>query len=74
MMRALAPWTEFGSLRKEMDRFFERFGDWDLPEMRGFGDWTPTLDLTETKDVIVAKVEIPGIDPKDISVLSLIHI
>ena len=68
MMRALAPWTEFGSLRKDMDRFFERFGDWDLPEMRVFGEWTPTLDLTETKDVIVAKVEIPGIDPKDISV------
>jgi HSP20 family protein len=68
MMRALAPWTGFGSLKKEMDRLFERFGDWDLPEMRAFAEWTPSLDVSETKDAFVAKAEIPGIEPKDISV------
>jgi HSP20 family protein len=68
MMRALAPWTGFASLRKEMDRLFERVGDWDLPEMRTFGDWTPSLDISETKDALTVKAEIPGIDSKDISV------
>jgi len=67
-MRALAPWTGFGGLRKEMDRLFERFGDWDMPEMRTLGDWTPSLDLSENKDTFVVKAEIPGIDSKDISV------
>jgi HSP20 family protein len=67
-MRALAPWTGFGSVRKEMDRLFERLGDWDLPEMRTLGDWAPTLDFSENKDSFVVKAEIPGIDSKDISV------
>jgi len=67
MMRALAPWGGFGSLN-EMDRLFERFGDWDLPEMRGFGEWTPTLDVSETNESIVVKAEIPGMESKDILV------
>jgi HSP20 family protein len=68
IMRTLAPWTGFGGLRKEMDRLFERFGDWDLPEMRVFGEWTPSLDVLETKDALVVKAEIPGIESNDISV------
>ena len=67
-MRALAPWSGFANLRKEMDRLFERVGDWDLPEMRALGDWTPSLDISETKDALTVKAEIPGIDSKDISV------
>ena len=67
-MRALAPWTGFGNLRKEMDRLFERLGDWDVPEMRTLGDWAPTLDFSENKDSFVVNAEIPGIDAKDISV------
>jgi HSP20 family protein len=68
MMRALEPWGGFGSPKKEMDRLFERFGDWDLPEMRAFGEWTPTLDVSETNESIVVKAEIPGMDSKDILV------
>jgi HSP20 family protein len=67
-MRALAPWTGFGSLKKEMDRLFEKVGDWDPPEMRAFGDWLPTLDVAETKDAFVVKAEVPGMDSKDIAV------
>ena len=37
-------------------------------EMRVFGEWTPMLDISETKDALVVKAEIPGIDSKDISV------
>ena len=67
-MRAPAPWSGFGSLRKEMDRLFETMGNWDGPEMRALGDWTPTVDFSESKDAFVIKAETPGIDPKDISV------
>ncbi len=67
-MRALTPWTGFGSLRKEMDRFFDRFGDWEMPELRPFGEWSPVLDFSETKDAFVVNAEIPGIEPKEISV------
>ncbi len=67
-MRALMPLSGFPSLRKEMERFFDRFGDWEFPELRALGEWTPTLDLSETRDAFVVKAETPGIEPKEIQV------
>jgi HSP20 family protein len=52
-----------------MDRLFDRFGDWEPPEMRPLGDWSPKLDFSDTRDAWVVKMEIPGIDPKEIEVL-----
>ncbi|HKW90368.1 MAG TPA: Hsp20/alpha crystallin family protein [Methylomirabilota bacterium] len=67
-MRALLPWTGMGSLKHEMDRVFDRFleGRWD--EFPSLGDWTPQMDISETKDSLVAKVEVPGMDSKDIQI------
>jgi HSP20 family protein len=67
-MKALAPWTGFEGLRKEMERFFDRVGDWEFPELRPGGEWSPKVDFSETKDAYVVKAEIPGIDAKDIEV------
>lgn len=60
--------TGLGSLKHEMDRVFDRFleGRWD--EIPGLGEWTPNMDISETKDSLVAKVEVPGMDPKDIQI------
>jgi HSP20 family protein len=60
--------TGMGSLKHEMDRVFDRFleGRWD--EIPGLGEWTPNMDISETKDRLVAKVEVPGMDPKDIQI------
>jgi HSP20 family protein len=68
-MKALAPWTGLTTLQKEIDRLFERFWEpkWDEFPALG-GEWTPTLDLSETKDALVVKAEIPGIEPKEIEV------
>ena len=65
-MRGLMPWTGMSGLRQEMDRVFDRFleGRWD--EFPTLGDWTPHMDVSETKDSLVVKVEVPGMDPKDI--------
>jgi len=67
-MRGLMPLSGFPSLRKEMERFFDRFGDWEFPELRALGEWTPSLDLSETREAFVVKAEIPGIEPKEIQV------
>ena len=67
-MKALAPWTGFESFRKEMERFFDRFGDWELPDMRPPGEWSPKVDFSETKDGYVVKAEIPGMELKYIEV------
>ncbi len=67
-MRALTPWTGIGNLRQDMDRMLERVfeGKWD--ELPAAGDWAPSMDISETKDSLVAKVEAPGMDQKDIQI------
>jgi HSP20 family protein len=66
-MRALAPWTGTG-LKHEMDRLFERFFESPWAELPALGDWTPALDVTEGKDTITVRAELPGVDPKDLGV------
>src|SRR5260370_36607905 len=60
--------TGRGSVKHEMDCVLDRFleGRWD--EIPGLGEWTPNMDISETKDSLVAKVEVPGMDPKDIQI------
>jgi len=67
-MRGLMPWTGMTGLKQEMDRLFDRFFEPQWTELPVLGEWAPTLDLSETKDALVVKVEIPGMDPKDIQV------
>jgi HSP20 family protein len=57
-----------GSLRREMDRLFDRFFE-PLPEdLVALGEWSPKVDVSDTKDAVVVKAEVPGIDPKEIQV------
>ncbi len=65
-MRSLMPWTGMVNLKQEMDRLFERLGEPKWPDVLGMGEWSPSLDLSETKDALVVKLEVPGLDPKDI--------
>ena len=67
-MRALMPWTGTTSLRKEMDRLFDRFFESGWPEAPALGEWEPMVDLTEDKDVVTVKAELPGVEQKDIGV------
>jgi HSP20 family protein len=66
-MRTLAPWR--GDLRRDMERFFERFADpiWEPFDMTA-GDWAPKLNVSETKDAMVVTAEMPGVDPKEIEI------
>ena len=68
-MRALTAWIGLPTLQKEMDRLLERFWEpkWDEFPALG-GEWAPSLDLSETKDALMVKAEIPGIEPKEIEV------
>jgi HSP20 family protein len=66
-MRALVPATGMTALKKEMDRIFDRIWETDLPTPAAFGEWTPVLDVLEGKDELVVKVEVPGIEPKEIN-------
>ena len=67
-MRSLMPWTGMPSLKHEMDRLFDRFAEFKWDEFPTLGEWAPSLDLSETKDNLVVKMEVPGMDPKDIQI------
>jgi HSP20 family protein len=66
-MRALTPWTGTG-LKREMDRLFDRFLESPWAEMPALGDWTPAIDVSEGKEAITVKAELPGVEPKEIAV------
>ena len=72
-MKALMPANGLTALRHEMDRFFDRMWEGELPE-RTMSEWTPPLDLSETKDAFVVKIEVPGIDPKEIKISLQDHV
>jgi HSP20 family protein len=68
-MRALIPTNGITTLRKEMDRLFDRIWEGGLPEVTTpLGEWTPALDIFETNEAVIVKAEVPGIEPKDIQV------
>lgn len=67
-MRALAPWSGMTGLKQEMDRLLDRFFEPSGDELLALGEWAPRLDVAETAEAIVVKVEVPGIEPKDIEV------
>lgn len=66
MMRGLMPWMGLG--KQEMDRLFARLAEMKWDEVPALGDWAPSMDISETKDSLVVKVEAPGMDQQDIQI------
>src|SRR3989338_959366 len=77
--KALAPWRPFSEMARweqEMERMFDDFFGrrlrpiWDERwwPTRAIGISAPAVDLYEDKEVLVAKVELPGMGKEDIQV------
>lgn len=66
-MNALMTTPVMSTLRREMDRMFDRV--WEgMPQTPVLGDWFTAVDVSETADVVTVQVEMPGVDPKDLRV------
>jgi HSP20 family protein len=67
----LIPYRLFGELspfRKEMDRLWNRFSG-ETSFAKTFDEmWSPSVDISETKDDFVVKAELPGLEAKDVNV------
>ena len=61
-MRSLKPWTQMTDPRLEMDRLFDLVFASRLDEFAEDPDSVPSLELTETEDSLVLKMEVPGMD------------
>jgi HSP20 family protein len=68
MTRGLMPWAGFGNLKEEMERMFDRLATTKWDDFPALGDWAPSMDISETKDSLVVKVEVPGMEQKDIKI------
>ena len=60
------PFEELTTLRDRMDRLWTRLNTDDTSAL---ADWSPTSDVVESKDEIVIKAELPGIDEKNVDVV-----
>jgi HSP20 family protein len=65
------PFRELERMRREMDQLWGSFLT-EKPTRRSeagvFGEWFPEFDLSETKDALVVKAEVPGMSPRDIHI------
>ncbi|MDI6765142.1 MAG: Hsp20/alpha crystallin family protein [Thermodesulfobacteriota bacterium] len=67
--RELSPLREFERMRRDMDRLWDSFFE-ERPrrKIEEVAEWLPSLDVSETKNDLVVKAELPGMDPKDIDI------
>jgi HSP20 family protein len=67
----IVPWKPFGELssfRSEMERLWNRFLG-ETPFGRTFTEgWLPPVDVSEAKDKVFVKAELPGLEAKDVDV------
>ena len=67
--RELEPFRDFDRMKREMDRLWNSFSEGGLRRRTDEdGVWLPSLDISETKNDLVVKAELPGMDPKDIGI------
>jgi HSP20 family protein len=63
------PFRDLVSIQDELNRLFGRtFTGVEPTRPTAAGAWMPSMDVYETEDKIVATIELPGIDPKDVEV------
>ncbi|MBW1666518.1 MAG: Hsp20/alpha crystallin family protein [Deltaproteobacteria bacterium] len=60
---------EIERLRRDIDRLFARFwDDFRVPFLSSVARETPSLDMSETKDSLIIKAEIPGVKPENLDI------
>jgi HSP20 family protein len=76
-MKPVTPWRpmrELETLQRRMDELFDQLtGRFFGPGERersiwGTEAWTPAIDSHVEKDTLIAKADLPGIDPKEVSI------
>ena len=71
MTGEIKPWRPFGSidsLRRDMDHLWDRFFSVDSSIRPWEKGWAPSFDASETKNKMIVKTEIAGVDLKEIDI------
>ncbi len=59
------PFSEMESLRTQMDRMFDELAGLNRQSST---DWTPAIEIQDREDNLVLRVEIPGVEAKDLDI------
>ncbi len=62
------PLREIDSLQREMNRLFDSFSTDGSPMERTNSAFVPLAEMQETTDAVKLKLEVPGIEAKDIDI------
>jgi len=65
LMRPFSLIPVFGDLEKDLSCMFNK--GFEMPAIEG-SDWQPKADIIEEEGQFLVKIDIPGVDPKDISI------
>lgn len=62
------PFREMGEMQSEMNRLFDGFFGRSAASPAFDRVWAPAADMYETKDDLVLRIELPGVNEKEIDV------
>ncbi len=60
--------ADFKNLQNQLNRFLEPFGRVTPDEDLVSGTWVPPVDVAETQEKILVRVEVPGMKQEDIQI------
>lgn len=64
-MEPFRPFFELNRIQNEINRLFEQISDVE-PGRASTGSWTPNVDLYESGNDLVVKLELQGVDPASV--------
>ncbi len=68
-MADLTIWRPLQELKKEMDRIWQEFfGKSLLTEKWESVEWVPAVDISETDEEVIVKMDVPGVKPEDMEI------
>ncbi len=70
MTSTLGPFLEMARIQSEINRLFDNLIDLGGAD-RGEGAWIPNADVIETESTVLLQVDLPGVDPVNLSLTVL---
>jgi len=64
VQKTMGPLMEMARIQSEINRLFDNLLDLENGAPAGSGNWIPNADILETEDMLVLKVELPGVAPE----------
>lgn len=69
MVKKIKPVSRVVKIEAEINKIFGEFFSQEKDLLGLDESWMPCVDISEKEDEVVVKVELPGVDQKDVSIL-----